>query len=106
MYARKHLETLCKLCKCCGQKRNHLLKNCGKDEIYAICECAENVLTGRIPLTEQQKQRLKRHRTALLKIANTNINWKKKRNSLQTGSGVLTALLGVAVPALISLFSR
>ena len=83
-----------------------MVKNCDKEEIYAVCECADNVLAGRVPLTSEQKRRLKRHKAAIKRLANTRISWRKKRISLQRGGGLLTTLLGVAVPALISLFSK
>ena len=105
MYAKKNLEVLKKLCN--AKCRKKLLDCCNKNHIYALCECAENVLIGNVPLTEQQKQKLKRHRASLLKLANPNITWKIKKKfcKQQQGKGFITALLGIAVAALISLFT-
>jgi hypothetical protein len=95
------------MCICRGKEKKKLIASCKKKDIHAICECAENVLVGNVPLTPQQKKRLKKHKKALIKLANTNIDWKKKKRFIQQkGSGLLTTLLGVAVPALISLFTR
>jgi hypothetical protein len=102
-YAERNLCLLKTICKC---KKSGIVKHCDRDGIISICECADNLLKGRVTLTSQQKKRLARHKTAIKKLANTRIGWKRKRVILQRGGGLLTAILGVAVPALISLFSK
>ena len=108
MYAKDNLDMLKVLngCKCPKQK-SQLVNCCNKDQIGAICECADNLLRGNVPLTPQQKKRLRKHKTTIRKLASKKIRWKRKKKFImQKGGGLLTTILGVAVPALVSLFSR
>ena len=105
MYVKKHFDFLHMLCKC-RNNRKHLLRGCNREQIYAICECSENVLRGRVKLGRQQKERLKRHKRTLVTLADPHIRWRQKKDILQRGSGVLTTLLSVAIPALVGLFAK
>jgi hypothetical protein len=106
-YAEKHVNALRALCKCGCKGGKDLINACEKEHIYAICECAENLLIGRVPLTESQKTRLRKHKKAMLHLADTSIGWRKKKKLIQQkGSGLLTTILGVALPALIGLFAK
>jgi len=105
MYAKKYLNFLRSLCKC-GKKRKHLLKACTKEHIYALCECAENLLVGRVPLNSKQKTKLKKHKSSMLHLVDKKVGWRKKKKLiLQKGGGLLTTILSVALPALIGLFT-
>jgi len=72
--------------------------------VYAICECSDNILRGKITISPRQKLRLKKHVDTLKNLADTSINWKKKQKYLksQKGGAILSTILGVALPALIS----
>ena len=103
-YACKHVNFLKKLHKCKKSNRNHLIEECDKERVYAICECSDNILRGEIPITPRQKQRLKKHVNTLKNLADSSINWKKKQTYLksQEGGAILSTVLGIALPALIS----
>jgi hypothetical protein len=103
-YACKHADYLKILHKCKKSDRPHLIVECDQEKVLAICECADNILRGKIPLTSRQKQRLKEHVEVLKNLADTTINWKKKQNYLATqeGGAILSTILGIAIPALIS----
>lgn len=79
-----------------------MLKNMDKKQVHALCECACNIVKGNVPLNKKQYNRLKKYKNPLLKLANRNIKWKTKKNLIvQRGSGLITSLLGIALPALI-----
>lgn len=102
--AARHLGLLKFLCKCKKSQRKGILNCLDKDQVHAICECAENILRGTVKLSEKQKLRLKKHRAILVNLANHKICWKKKKRIVQKGDGILTTLLGIAIPALASAF--
>ena len=72
------------------------MKKANRDLINAVCECATNVLDGRVPLSGGQKRRLVKHKTKLRELANKKVGLKKKRRILQTGR-FLGALLAPAL---------
>jgi hypothetical protein len=103
-YAPKHIEQLKKLHRCGKSKRPHLIDECDQEQVLAVCECSDNILRGKVPLTARQKQRLKKHYKTLKNLADPTIHWKRKKKVLSTqeGGAILTSILGVAIPALIS----
>jgi hypothetical protein len=103
-WACKHFGTLKKLHRCGRSQRAHLISRCGPEQIKAICECADNILRGAVPLTTKQKQRLYKHSNLLANFADPKIGWQRKRNFLKTqeGGAILTTILGIAIPALVS----
>jgi hypothetical protein len=109
-YACKHLKFLKKLKKCKDNKRCcKLIGESSKGEILAVCECIDNVLRGKVPLTERQKTRLKAHKDELLFLARRDVDWKKKRTHFKTQKGrgfPLIPLLAATVPLLIDLFIK
>ena len=103
-YACKHVDFLKKLHRCGRSSRPHLVSECDQERVFAICECSDNILRGKVPLTTRQKGRLKKHVGVLKNLADTSINWKKKQTYLksQEGGAILSTILGIAIPALIS----
>ena len=65
-----------------SSKRNYkkiLIDNADAKLLEAICESADNLLIGNLPITEENKHALKKHRKSLVKLAdNTSIEQKKK----------------------------
>ena len=63
-------------------KRNYkkvLIDNADKKLLEAICESADNLLIGNLPITVEIKEKLKKHRKSLVKLAdNTSVEEKKK----------------------------
>jgi hypothetical protein len=79
--------------------RKAIISAADKEVIYALCEIIENLLLGNIPLSESQKNQLRKYRTQLRQVA-------------QRGGGGVTAkraaLLkkgGSFIPLLLSLVS-
>jgi hypothetical protein len=103
----KHIDFLKHLKRCGKSKRAHLIGECDREQVLAVCECVDNILRGYVKPTTGQKQRLKKHVNVLMNLADTNIDWTEKKKFLKTqkGGAILTTVLGVALPALIQLFS-
>ena len=84
-----------KMCKCIVQAAH-------KDLVDALCECAQNVLYGTVPLTASQKRKLVRYKKHLRKLARSKKTSQKARKVvLQTG-GFLPALLGPLATAVLA----
>jgi len=109
-YAAKNLKFLRKLKTAKKLQRCCMLGECSKAEICAICECAENILRGKVPLNTRQKNRLKLHAKELEYLADPHKDWKKKQAFLKVqegnGIGIVFKVLSAAIPALISLLSN
>ena len=84
--------------------RKELLHHCDKELIKCLCECAQNVLKGNVPLTLSQKQKLCRHKHNLRELASKKVSKKKKTAILQKG-GFLGALLTPIISLLGGLFT-
>ena len=52
------------------QKCNRIIDKRGMELVHCICDCVFNVLQGNIPLKDDEKERLKRHRHCLRKLVN------------------------------------
>ena len=83
-----------------SSKRNYkkiLIDNADAKLLEAICESADNLLIGNLPITEENKHALKKHRKSLVKLAdNTSIEQKKKVLNQRGG------FLNILIPAIIS----
>jgi len=81
-------------------KRNYkkvLIDNADKKLLEAICESADNLLIGNLPITLEIKEKLKKHRKSLVKLAdNTSVEEKKKVLNQKGG------FLNILIPAIIS----
>lgn len=85
--------------------RKAILRESDKAIIFAICEICDNLLAGNIPLTSEQKSKLKRYRNDLRRLAKRGEGWKAKKDHLvQTGGSFLPLLLSVVASVLPSLF--
>jgi hypothetical protein len=89
---KKHASTLQLLQKGSPRFRKEVIKLADKDLLYALCDCALNVLNGTIKLSETQKKTLKRHCKGLRCLIDKRTPLSKKKKVLQTG-GFLPALL-------------
>ena len=97
---RKFAPYLRKLHKLKNKQRAAWLKaNCNKDFIYCVCECAKNILKGKVPLTQTHKKQLTKRKTALRNLARKKLSLKKKQKIIQSG-GFLSAILGPIVSVL------
>ena len=85
--------------------RKQIVQRGGQDLLDGICECCVNVLNGAIPLTDEQKSHLSKHKHRLRRLAWKKLSLAKKKRIVQSGRGFLGALLVPAVTLLSSLFS-
>lgn len=81
--------------------RRLLLEHADKPLIYSICEIALNFLSGRVPVSPSDKQRLAKYKNTLRKLATRGQHWQDKKKIVQTGGGAfLPILLSVLGPML------
>ena len=73
----KSLEALEKV-QDCKQKRNHIIDVAGNELVHCICDCVLNVLNGNIPISEEEKKRLKRHKYSLRELVKKKTSDKKE----------------------------
>jgi hypothetical protein len=72
-----------------------LLQTISKDQLNALTEIAFNILKGNIPLTENQKKKLRQHRPSLRILG-------VKKNSANRRKAVLKPFLVVTVLKIVS----
>lgn len=102
---RKHFKTLEHLSTVASPTARCLLESSGDDLIEAIGELCRNLLTGNIPLTQDEKTRLISHSKLIRLIARKKASSKTKRNLMvsQTGTGFfIPTLIGMVLPLIKS----
>ena len=82
-----------------AKKRKQILQNADKGLYRAVGESAKNCLKGNVPMNRAQFRCLKKHKTALRKLASKRTSIKARKQILQKG-GFLGALLGPALKAI------
>lgn len=107
-FSKKHVAFLNALCHADSSQRKTLLRTADRALVRCICECALNVLHGVVQLKESEKARLKKHKSVLRKLVQTNgkngTSWQsKKRTIIQSGGGFLPLLLA---PLISTIFSK
>ena len=90
--------------------RKAILEHADPELIPALCECAHNILRGKVQMTSRETPRLRKYNTKLRLIARENLSVTQKRQHLQQNGGFLPALLAplaatVIVPLLRQLFA-
>lgn len=85
-----------------SKKKRWLKSNLNKDLIRCICECAQNLLRGKVPLNKRQKSALNRRKKSLRELVKRKVTLAKKKRIIQSG-GFLGALLGPIVSILSGL---
>ena len=74
---------------CCNPRKCvEFLDNASTQEMDSLSEIAKNVLNGNVPLHKQAVDRLRPKKALLQKLASKAISRKKKKQLLQTGSGL------------------
>lgn len=82
-----------------SEKKRWLKSNLNKDFVHCICECAQNLLRGKVPLNKKQKSALIRRKKNLRELVRRKVSLEKKKKIIQRG-GFLGALLGPIVSIL------
>jgi hypothetical protein len=62
MHLKKHISDIVYLQKTKPCIRKHLITKADRILVDCLCECADNILRGNVPLTKLQKERLKNAR--------------------------------------------
>lgn len=97
---REFAPTLRLLNRCSESEKKVYLKSIlNKDLIHCICECAQNLLRGKVPLNRRQKSALIRRKNSLRELVKRSVSLTKKKKIIQSG-GFLGALLGPIVSIL------
>ena len=86
--------------------RKAILENSNTDLVLALCEVISNVLSGAVKLRGPVKQKLKKHRSALRKVADKKVALKIKKQILAQKGGFLPALLAPALGLLATLIGN
>ena len=104
---KKHANELGYLQKARPCIRNHLITKADRSLVDCLCECADNILRGNVPLTKQQKEKRKRNKAELRVLTTKSVSLKKKKAILQNGrflGSLLAPIASVVAPLLSTLF--
>ena len=77
-------------------QRKAILKSADRAIITAICECALNIISGNVKISDDKKKYLSKHKNLLRKLAHhkKERSWKQRKQILvQRGSGLLPLML-------------
>ena len=83
------------------QKCNRIIDEGGMELVYCICDCVHNILQADIPVSDEVKKRLKRHRHCLRKLINKKTSDREKKHLIQEGG-----FLGALIPTLVGLVGK
>ena len=86
--------------------RKQLIANGDRELIDCVFECCANILKDNVPLNDQQKAKLCRHKSNLRKLALKKVSLKKKKQIIQTGGLPIGAILAPVASVLASLLFR
>lgn len=90
---RRNVDFLKLLSQASHYKRKKVYRCCNNDLIICVADCCLNVIKGNVPLDEEDKLKVKRHRKLIRLLAKREIPLKKKREVLIQKGGALTPLL-------------
>lgn len=101
------VKVLCKANKC---QREGICKGADRDLILCICECADNILRGNIPIKGTIKRKLSKHKKHLRELSDRKTKLKAKKQILVQHGGflplLLTPILSVAGSLLADVISN
>ena len=102
---RKQLATFRRLRRMNERDRREFVRRCDPELVSCVCECAKNVLKGRVPLSEHQLKKLRHWKKCLRVLSTKKSSLKHKKKLLQKG-GFLGALLTPVLSFLGGLVSQ
>lgn len=82
--------------------RKALLQVCEDQEINIICECIYNILKGKIPLKENERDVLAKYKNVLRKLVAKSNTKLRKNVIIQKGGAFLPIVLGAVLNALVN----
>jgi hypothetical protein len=94
---KKHASDIVYLQKARPCIRKHLFTKADRSLVNCLCECADNIFRGNVPLTKLQNE----------KLTKKSVSLKKKKAILQKGGfwgSLLAPIASVVTPLLSSLF--
>ena len=80
---------------------NRIIDAGGMELVHCICDCVYNILQGNIPLEHAEKERLRRHKELLRKLANEKTSYSRRKRLIQDGG-----FLGTLIPILVGLVGK
>jgi hypothetical protein len=84
--------------------RRELLKHIDDGLVKCICHCTTNILNGKLPISSNDKKKLRKHKVILRKLDQPKTTTAtKKRLIVQSGGGFLLGLIPAVIGALASL---
>ena len=83
------------------QKYNRIIDEGGMELVHCICDCVHNISQGNIPVTEEEKETLKRHKEYLRKLVKKKTSDREKKHLIQEGG-----FLGALIPTLVGLVGK
>ena len=86
--------------------RKQLIANGSREFIDYVSECCANILKGNVPLNDQQKAKLCKHKNNLRKLALKKVSLKNKKQIIQTGGFPIGTILTPVASVLASLLFR
>jgi hypothetical protein len=86
--------------------RRAIINSCDKELLNAISEIVLNVLNGTVNLSNCSKRKLRKHTTALRRLADKRITTPAKRHYTVQRGGFLLPLLGAVLPTIASLLFK
>ena len=100
-----HFDYLSLLAKNANKRseRKALVDLATKDQLLAIAECIENILTGNVTLSNAQLQKLKRHKQAMRLIVSRQLPVQQQKRHLIQSGGLLGSIIPIALSALAPL---
>lgn len=100
MGIQQQLPLLKKLCKSDKRNQKKILLQGGKSLQHCLRECVVNVLSGTVPLSKHQFNKLKRYRSTLRELSKKRTSLKKRIKIEQKG-GFLASLLVPIIGSLV-----
>ena len=99
---KKHGQILCLLSKAKPKVIKSIIAGSDNDLIKTISTCSLDILKGDYTLSSTQKNRLKKYKNLIRKLVDNKTSIKQKKAMLMKGGSMVSALLGVIAPYLIS----
>lgn len=85
------------------QQRLAILKSADKELVRCLCECALNVIKGKVPVNSGHKKKLSPYKQLLRKLVLKKGSWKnKKKILLQKGGNFIPLILGPILSTVLS----
>jgi hypothetical protein len=86
--------------------RNAKISNCNRELFNCISECILNVLNGNLKVSDCAKQKLRKHKSVLRKVADKRVTPSAKKRLINQRGGFFLPLLSAALPTLANLSFR